>query len=99
MTLIDTPGFDDTTKSDTDILRVISEYLASELVKELVILLLIISFNSQIQERQEAGWRHLFASDFGFPYGWHIHTKFQDLQAALWGYHPEECRHCDQYVG
>jgi predicted GTPase len=30
VTLIDTPGFDDTTKSDTDILRIVSEYLASE---------------------------------------------------------------------
>jgi len=30
VTLIDTPGFDDTTKSDTDVLRIISEYLASE---------------------------------------------------------------------
>ena len=33
ITLIDTPGFDDTTKSDTDILRMISEYLASEWVQ------------------------------------------------------------------
>ena len=27
--LIDTPGFDDTTKSDTDILRLIAAYLAT----------------------------------------------------------------------
>jgi hypothetical protein len=32
--LIDTPGFDDTTRSDTDVLRMISEYLASEWVKD-----------------------------------------------------------------
>ena len=29
VTLIDTPGFDDTTKSDTDILKLIAAYLAS----------------------------------------------------------------------
>lgn len=27
--LIDTPGFDDTTKSDTDILKLITEYLCA----------------------------------------------------------------------
>ena len=29
VTLIDTPGFDDTSKSDTDILKLIAAYLAS----------------------------------------------------------------------
>ena len=29
VSLIDTPGFDDTTKSDTDILRMIAAYLAA----------------------------------------------------------------------
>ena len=29
VTLIDTPGFDDTTKSDTDILKMIAGYLAA----------------------------------------------------------------------
>ena len=28
ITLVDTPGFDDTTKSDAEILKIISEYLA-----------------------------------------------------------------------
>ena len=30
VTLVDTPGFDDTTKSDADVLNIVSDYLASE---------------------------------------------------------------------
>ena len=33
VTLIDTPGFDDTTKSDADILAMIAAFLASTYVK------------------------------------------------------------------
>ena len=30
VTLVDTPGFDDTTKSDADVLNIVCDYLASE---------------------------------------------------------------------
>jgi len=44
ITLIDTPGFDDTTKSDTDILRMITLYLASSYVFQVLLSMMKTSY-------------------------------------------------------
>ncbi|KAJ3516875.1 hypothetical protein NLJ89_g862 [Agrocybe chaxingu] len=84
VTLIDTLGFDDTTKSNTDILCMIGLFLATTYEK---------------LEQQETGRCHLHPSHLRLQDGRHLYPQFQDVPRALLRAHSQERRHCHQHVG
>jgi predicted GTPase len=65
VTLIDTPGFDDTNKSDTEILTVIANYLESRCVLSILSPTPSCSnkHDTQLSPEPSLDWRYLPSSD------------------------------------
>lgn len=59
VTLIDTPGFDDTVKSEAEILRLIADFLAATYVALSLGGVTVLNEITQIRRRQEAERHHL----------------------------------------
>lgn len=84
VTLIDTPGFDDTTKSDAEVLKAIAEFLARIPI--------------QAQAEPEIAWRHLPPSNHGQSDGWNRPPQLQNVQGTLRNQSPGELRHSVEHV-
>jgi len=63
--LIDTPGFDDTTKSDTEVLKMIAAYLRTMFVPVIMNTQHADRFG-QARAKENSVWRHLYAPNLRF---------------------------------
>lgn len=91
--LIDTPGFDDSSKSDAEVLNTIATFLANEWVpfdNDDRSKLMARIF--QIQEWTEIERIDLFSSHFRCANGSHFEAEFRDVPKALWFRRIGQCR-------
>jgi GTPase Era involved in 16S rRNA processing len=83
--LVDTPGFDDTEKSDTEILRVIASFLCQMSATDLFSFCRVnLIYAFQVQTGHEIIWDNILASHHRYQIWRKFDSKFQNVPQDVW---------------